>query len=349
MARKATISQIVQKVGCSPATVSRVLSGSDYPVKKETRRKILQAAKELNYVSPSIRSPVKNHISKDIGVVVPTLTNPFYPQLLVGVENVCEEHGYTPFFCSSHRSPKKEQEMLKASLSKSVAGIILSSINENQDFLTDILQHNIPLVVFDQSLCNLNVSYVKFNYFEAAKLAVEHLYLKGHRQIAFASPPLNRLVRQEALEGYLFGLEEFHLPRQEEYIVLSNSEKERDEGLYDFENGRYFAKCIFQLEKRPTAVFTLNDLTAFGLIHELNKLGLKVPEDISVVGFDNIEQSSFFSPPLTTIKQPAYEIGRLTAKILIDQINGKTTENTAINLRPSIVERASVRTLYFRE
>lgn len=349
MARKATISQIVQKVGCSPATVSRVLSGSDYPVKKETRRKILQAAKELNYVSPSVRSSMKNRISRDIGVVVPTLTNPFYPQLLVGIENVCEEHGYTPFFCSSHRSPKKEQEMLKTSLSKSFAGIILSSINENQDFLTDILQRNIPLVVFDQSLCNLDVSYVKFNYFEAAKLAVEYLYLKGHRQIAFVSPPLNRLVRREALEGYLFGLEEFHLSKQNEYIILSDSEKERDEGLYDFENGRYFARSIFQLEKRPTAVFTLNDLTAFGLIDELNKLGLKVPEDISVVGFDNIEQSAFFSPPLTTINQPAYEIGRLTAKILIDEINGKATENTAINLRPSIVERASVRTLYFRE
>ncbi|MGI5965824.1 MULTISPECIES: LacI family DNA-binding transcriptional regulator [Anaerotruncus] len=346
MTQKATIAQVAQRAGCSLATVSRVLSGSNYPVKADVRERILLCARELGYVSPSVRKPAKSRVGKDIGVLIPTLTNPFYSQLLVGVENVCEEHGYTPFFCSSHRDPEKEIENLKFFLSKSVSGIILSSINENHVFLSSLLQQDIPLVVFDQSLRELDVSYVKFDYFEAAKLAVEHLYLKGHRRIAFASPPINRSVRQEALNGYLFGLEEFSVPQRQEYIILSEAEKERDDGMYDFENGKYFAGRILQLEKRPTAVFTLNDMTAFGLIDEFRRQDLQVPEDISVVGFDNLEQSSFFYPPLTTINQPAYEIGRLTAKILMDKISGKRVENAAINLRPSIVERASVRALY---
>ena len=166
MTQKATIAQVAQRAGCSLATVSRVLSGSNYPVKADVRERILLCARELGYVSPSVRKPAKSRVGKDIGVLIPTLTNPFYSQLLVGVENVCEEHGYTPFFCSSHRDPEKEIENLKFFLSKSVSGIILSSINENHVFLSSLLQQDIPLVVFDQSLRELDaVSYTHLDVY----------------------------------------------------------------------------------------------------------------------------------------------------------------------------------------
>lgn len=344
--KKITLTEISQKANCSLATVSRVLSGSSYPVKEEIRTKILSAAEELGYIPPSLRKPKKRRATKDIGVLIPTIANQFYSQLLIGIENSCSEYGYTPIICSSRRNSKEEIQNLKLLCKKAVSGIILSSISEDHAFLSKLVKQNFPIVVFDQSIKGLDVSYVKFDYFEAGRLATEYLLLKGHRRIAFASPPINRSVRQEALNGYLFALEQFLVPIRQEYLVISEVENERDYGMYDFENGKYLAGKILQLKEPVTAVFTLNDMTAFGLIDELRKQNVRVPEDISVVGFDNLDMSSLFNPPLTTINQPAYEIGRLTTKILIDKITGKSDDKVTIKLRPSIIERSSVKELY---
>jgi DNA-binding LacI/PurR family transcriptional regulator len=344
--KKVTLTEVSKRANCSLSTVSRVLSGSSYPVKEEIRTKILCVAKELGYIPPSLRKPKRKQTTKDIGVLIPTIANQFYSQLLIGIENSCSEYEYTPIICSSRRSSEKELENLKLLCKKAVSGIILSSISENQAFLSNIVKQDIPIVVFDQSLKELEVSYVKFDYFEAGRLAVEYLFLKGHRRIAFASPPINRSVRQEALNGYLYALKEFMIPIRREYLLVSEVENEQDFGMYDFENGKYLARKILQLDEPATAVFTLNDMTAFGLIDELRRQNLRVPEDISVIGFDNLEMSALFNPPLTTINQPAYETGRLTAKILIDKITGKSNDNVTIKLRPSIQERCSVKELY---
>jgi len=346
-AQKPTLIQIAKQTECSLSTVSRVLSGSSYPVSAANREKIFQAAETLGYVSPSIRKKAAARgQEKTIGVLIPTITNPFYSLLMSGIETLCERHHFTPIFCSSRRLAQRERDNIRLLCHQGVKGLILSSINEELGFLSALARQKMPIVVFDQSVENLNLSYVKFDYFGAGKLAVEYLYLKGHRRIAFASPPITRTVRQDALDGYLSALEELLVPRCPEYVILSSHENEQDNSSYDFENGKYLAQRILQLEERPTAVFTLNDITAFGLMDEFRRQGVSVPDDISVIGFDNLETSAISFPPLTTINQPAYEIGRLSAKILLDKISGESTENAAINLRASIVERASVKTMY---
>lgn len=345
---KVTLRQIAEKTGFSPSTISRVLNGSSYPVNEKTREAIVKIAEGEQYMSPSMRRLASSAGTNGntIGVLIPTITNPFYAQLISGIEKCCEQRGYTPIVCSSRRSPEKEIENLKTLFSSGVKGIILSSINEDLNFLTTLSRQNLQMVVFDQSVKDLDVSYVKFDYFAAGKLAVEHLYLKGHRRIAFMSPPLTRSVRRDALEGYRKALEEFQLPYRPEYVIISAEENEHDQISYDFENGQALARQLLKLEEMPTALFTLNDITAFGIINELRSRSLRVPEDISVVGFDNLEVSAVCSPPLTTINQPAFEIGHLSAKILIDQLQGVSTERNTLNLRASIVERASVKTMY---
>lgn len=345
MSKKTTLREVSEKSGFSVSTISRVLNGSDYPVREDVRKKIRAVAQELNYVPPYLQKISKEIKSREIGVLIPTNTNLFYSQLMSGIEKVCDDYGYTPIFCSSRRQPDKEINNLKMICKKNIRGIILSSINDDMLFLTQLIDQNIPIVVFDQSLKDLNISYVKFDFFEAARLAVEYFFLKGHRKIAFASPPLNRLVRKEAFEGYLYGLKTFSIRENPSYFIISEDEIERDDSLYDFENGKYLASRILSLENRPTAVFTINDLTALGMIEMFNTK-INVPNDISVIGCDNLDIASFSNPPLTTINQPAYEIGRLTAKILMDTISHKQKDKTSINLRPSIVERASVKAYY---
>ncbi len=344
---KTNLLQLAEETGFSASTISRVLSGSSYPVNAKTREIILNAAKAHGYTPPSIRRLTDKAAERNtIGVVIPTMTNPFYAQLISGIEKKSEQYGFTPIVCSSRRSPKKEIENLKLICESGVKGILVSSINDDLSFLSAIARQNFPVVVFDQSLKDLDVSYVKFDYYDAGKLAVEHLYLKGHRRIAFLSPPLDRSVRRDALEGYRKALERFQLPFREEYVIISESESEYGQTSYDFETGAALAHRLYMLPELPTAVFTMNDIMALGIISSLTSLGLRVPEDISVVGFDNLEVSSVSSPSLTSINQPAFEIGYLSAEILFDQLINGCTERKKINLHASIVERNSVASLY---
>lgn len=343
---KTTLQQIAQETGFSVSTISRVLSGSSYPVNANTREIILNAAREHDYASPTIRKMTGNAAEHNtIGVVIPTMTNPFYTQLICGIERKCEQYGFTPMICSSRRSPQKEIENLRLICESGVKGILISSINDDPSFLSAIARRNFPIVVFDQSIKDLDVSYVKFDYYDAGKLAVEHLYLKGHRRIAFLCSPLNRTVRLDALDGYRSALKRFQLPYREDYVIAADEEQEYDHTSYDFEMGIELSKKLCALSELPTAVFTINDIMAIGIISGLAMQGLHVPEDISIVGFDNLEISSICSPPLTSINQPAFEIGHLSAEILFDRLIHKNNERKTINLHASIAERASVKSM----
>lgn len=343
---KTTLHQIAKETGFSVSTVSRVLSGSSYPVNANTRETILKAADAHHYAPPTIRKMTGNAVERNtVGVVIPTMTNPFYTQLICGIEKKCEQYGYTPIVCSSRRNPQKEIENLRIICESGVKGILVSSINDDLSFLSAIARQRFPIVVFDQSVKDLDVSYVMFDYYDAGKLAVEHLYLKGHRRIAFLCPPLNRSVRLNALDGYRSALKRFQLPFREEYVIIAEEESEFDHASYDFEIGARLAARLCALSERPTAVFTMNDVMALGVISGLSALGLRVPEDISIVGFDNLEISAVSSPPLTTVNQPAFEIGHLSAEILFERLIGKSSERKTINLHASIVERGSVKSL----
>jgi len=346
---KTNLLQLAEETGFSASTISRVLSGSSYPVNAKTREIILKAAKAHGYAPPSIRRLTDKATERNaIGVVIPTMTNPFYTQLICGIEKKCEQYGFTPIICSSRRNPQKETENLKLISASGVKGILVSSINDDLSYLSAIARQNFPVVVFDQSVKDLDVSYVKFDYYDAGKLAVEHLYLKGHRRIAFLSPPLDRSVRRDALDGYCSALNRLQLPFKEEYVIVSEAEAESEGGQssYDFETGADLARRLYALPDRPTAIFTMNDIMALGIISGLNSLGLRVPEDISIVGFDNLEVSSVCAPPLTTINQPAFEIGHLSAEILFDQLINGCKDRKTINLHASIVERSSVLSLF---
>jgi LacI family transcriptional regulator len=341
--KKATIYDIAREVGTSSATVSRVLSNSGYPVKYELRQNILDTAKRLNYSPNIIGRMLKGSSSKDIGVIIPTISNPFYPQILLGIELEARQEGYNILLCNSFRDPVTEKKYLETLYQKQVTGLIISSIDENYRYLKEMQKTGVNIVVFDQEIDDLEYSRVGFDYTRGGMIGVEYLMSMGHGDIAFLTSPLTKKSRRETLEGYRLAHMKNGIEISWDRIIVSETEEESRTGTYEFENGKRLAKRFMELEKRPSAIFAINDMTALGVMQELIEKGINIPDEVSVMGFDNIEISSMVNPPLTTINQPSFETGRLACKMLIDKMKEKSVSDVAITLEPSLVERRSVR------
>lgn len=339
--RKATIYDIAKKLNVSIATVSRVLSNSGYPVKEETRRRILNEAEEIGYTPNMIGRMLKKNESRDIGVIIPSISNPFYPQMIMGVEMEARSRGYNILLCSSLRDPKIERDYIQTLHQKQVRGLIISSISENCTYLRQLQEYGVKIVSFDQNSEGLECSSVGFDYLKGGLIATEYLIKMGHRNIAFLSAPLTRKSRKEVMEGYRLALLKNGISFDTSNVLISETEEEYSNSNYEFENGRELTRKFLKLPQRPTAIFAVNDMTAFGSIHELMNNNIKIPEDISVIGFDNIAFASMINPQLTTVNQPAFETGRLACKVLVDSMGGDTYSNMSIVLEPTLVIRNS--------
>ncbi len=342
MKKHVTIYDIAKKVDTSTATVSRVLSNSSYPVKAELRKKIQQAAKELNYIPNMIGRQLKTNNSMTVGVIIPSITNPFYSSVVLGIEDIARNRGYHVLLCNSHRSPKLEKKYLKTLLEKQVKGLIVSSISPDKELLDDVVQKKeLNVVAFDQKIDGLDSSQIHFDFRKGGFLATEYLIKKGHSKIAFVSSPLTRPSRQSVFEGYQGALEKYGITVDKSWVKIAFGEEEMSERNYEFNNGIELTNKLLQSSDLPTAIFACNDMTAFGVMNELSKQGIIVPDQMSVTGFDNIEFSQMVTPPLTTIQQPDYEMGKMACNMLLDQLDRQTTESVEIMLQPRVVERSS--------
>lgn len=340
--KKPTIYDIAEEAGCSTATVSRVLSNSNYPVKEETRKKILETARKLNYEPNIIGRMLKKNESMDIGVIIPTISNPFYPQIILGIEQEARKRGYNILLCNSFRDSITEQKYIETLYRKQVKGIIISSIGENRRYLERLRKQGIVIVAIDQEIEGFKCSKVIFDYAKGGELATDYLIKQGHTNIAFLASPLTRKSRKDVLKGYKLSLLNNNIPLNEDNIIISDKEEEYENAIYEFKNGRLLAQRFLKRNAGSTAIFAVNDMTAFGVIQELTVNGIKVPDDISVVGFDNIEISSMINPPLTTINQPAYETGKLACQMLFDRFERGEETDISIILEPSLIIRKSV-------
>jgi len=335
-----TIYDVAKYAKTSTATVSRVLSNSGYPVSEELRQRVLEAAKKLKYTPNLVGRQLKTKEITDIAVIIPNISNPFYPSIVLGVEDVAREKGYNVLLCDSFRNPKLESEYLRSMLQKQVKGVIISSISQNNKALLKLVESGLKIVAFDQDVtfpCNK----ITFDFEEGGFLAVKHLLELGHRKIAFVGAPLNRPSRKGLHAGYIRAIKEYDVPLNKEYILLNELEREIHNEIYEYKNGIELARRFMQLKDKPTAIFAINDLTAIGVMQGLKKYGVKVPQDVSIVGFDNIFISEMVEPPLTTIEQPKYEMGRLAANLLIESLNNEENKNLEIRLKPSLVIRKS--------
>ncbi len=342
--RPATIRDIARAGNISPATVSRVLSDSRYPVSVAMREKVERIAKELNYSPNLLGRMLKRNETNEIGVIVPTIQNPFYTEIIIGIEAEARKKGYDIFLCNSFRNVDTERRHIRNLCQKQVRGIIVSSVDDDPEVLNDFIQMGGTVILFDQNADFPGCIKIQFDFVEAGRMAVEYLISMGHTDIAFLSSPLVLKSRINNLEGYKQALAAHDIPLNPKNIVISKSEFDIEGGMYEFENGKELAKQFLSLVPRPSAIFAVNDITAFGVIQQLALSGVSVPEDVSVIGFDNIEFSNMVNPPLTTVNQPTYETGRIAARMLMDAFEEKNSiGDFTISLAPSVEVRKSVR------
>lgn len=340
--KRITIHDIARMAGASSATVSRVLSNSSYPVSSELKQKIKQLAEEHHYIPNMIGKQLKTHNNMTIGAIIPTITNPFYSSVMLGIEEVARKNNYRVFLCNSLQNPKLEDEYLLTLFENQVKGVIISSISTNRKQLCRLIDLGLKVIAIDQQIDVKDVLQIEFDYRKGGYMAVRHLIEKGHRRIAYVTAPLNRPSRQSLIEGYRDALREAGLAEEAGLVQIAEQEAELYDGIYEFDNGKRLTRNLLKLPDPPTAIFACNDMTAFGVIHELAAQGLRVPQDVSVIGFDNIEFSQMVNPPLTTVKQPDYEMGKLACTMLLDMLRGEKVGGMDVVLQPELIERSSV-------
>ncbi len=316
MGKQATLRDIAQHCGLSLATVSRVLSDSSYVVSDATRKRVLDSARQLNYTPNELGKSLKTRSTRDIGVILPNITNPYYALLLQGITDEAEKQGYHILLCSSHRNAAREAENIMTLLGKRVDGILISSINPDLEAVRRAMYAGCRVIAIEQTL-DLNCPQVSFDYRQGALIATQHLILLGHRRIGFIGAPLDRPSRRMMLEGYRAALSEAGIALNPANEMLAGLESERV-GVYEIENGGDCARAFMKMDRMPTGYVCLNDMTAIGAMRAFWTAGYRIPEDLSLIGFDNIPFCELTTPGLTTVEQHAYSLGRLSIRRMIE-------------------------------
>lgn len=332
---KVTIGDIAKMTNVSKTTVSRIINNKTEGFSAETKERILKLIEESNYKPSMIARGLVTKKTKSIGLIIPDITNPFFPSLVRGAEDYACKMGYHIFLSNSDTSIKKESEYLRAFIEKSVDGVILAS-NISSDYEL-LKQYNIPYILLDRhaSSEDYNVG-VFLDNIKGAYLATKLLLEHGHERIVFIAGSLSITTAADRLKGYKKAFEEKGKPLHDDLIA---------EGDYQIKSGYEITARLIEQKKKFTAVFAANDLMAIGAIKALKARNIKIPEDVEVIGFDNIEVSQMMEPSLSTVTQPVYEMGARGAKMLIDIIEGKKIRKKKIILEPELVLRESTKNI----
>jgi len=343
--QKITIQKVAELAGTSVSTVSRVLSNPWYPVADETREKVIQAVKNSGYKSSPGSRYSRKTSNQDIGVILPNFSNPFYSQVILGLEKEFRNSGFNLLVYNSLRDSNYEFILLKSLQQKGIERVIISTFMQDSKRLRRFTERGMKLIFLDQKVEDMEY-HIRFEYRDGAYIAIKYLYELGHRNFCLATTPLTRWSRQEILAGYKLALTDLGLKYSEEMLLSANNDWEgeiEEELSYDVKSGIMKARELVKKNSKTTAVLCVNDMVAFGLIQELRNHRIKVPHDVSVIGFDDIPFAAMFSPPLTTIRCPAIEIGQLAAQLLKQQINGSIGSGFDMKLAARLIERESTR------
>lgn len=334
-----TIKDVAKQANVSIATVSAVINGTKY-VSEELTEKVNQAIADLDYRPNQIARSLKRKESKLIGVTVTEITNPFYPLMLKGVDDIALSNGYNVILCTTDDDPDKEYELLLSLIDQGVDGIVSATIdNENLASTKLLKEEKIPHVLINRAPTDYEGNQVIVNSYKVGRMATDYLIGLGHKEIAFIGG--ERLNSTERERGYKDSILENGLMLKEEWIIASNYQTN---DAYDDMNSLIASGDL------PTAIFVASDIMAFGVIKALLNSGYKVPEDISVIGSDNISFSEDFRIPLTTIDAHTYEIGRMGCQVLINHLTSKEKRDAQkLLLTPKLIIRESTGPLKIEE
>ncbi|KGQ49912.1 substrate-binding domain-containing protein [Gallibacterium anatis] len=327
----ATMKDIARIAKVSTSTVSHVINNTRY-VSDEIREKIMKVVNELNYTPSAVARSLKVKETKTLGMLVTATSNPFFAEVVSGVEQYCNQHHYNLIISSIDGNEQRLQQNIQTLIQKQVDGLLLM-YSDTRHAMVEQLNLNLPIVVMDWWPTELNADKIYENSEFGAYLATKTLIEQGHKNIAIITGKLDKSLAHNRLLGYQKALQDAHLPINPDWIIESH---------FDFEGGVEGMKKLLQITPRPTAVFACSDTIAVGVYQVAWQQGLRIPQDISVIGYDNIMLAQYLTPPLTTIHQPKAELGKLAVETLLERIKSPDLEYKTTMLQPQLIWRASV-------
>ncbi|CAM3102561.1 MULTISPECIES: substrate-binding domain-containing protein [Vibrio] len=332
----ATMKDLAKLAGVSTSTVSHVINKTRF-VSDEIAERVNKAAQELNYAPSALARSLKMNRTKTIGMLMTTSTNPFFGEVVKGVERNCYQQGYNLILCNTEGDHERMKASINTLLQKRVDGIILMCSTLVGERIDEFERYpDIPVVVMDWGPMLFSSDKIQDNSLLGGYMATKHLIESGHKEIGCITGPLNHHQAQMRYEGYKRALREANLEIHPEWVMESNFECQ---GGYDT-----FIK-LMKLNSLPSALFVSNDMMAMGVINAANENNLSIPDDISIIGYDDIHIAKFMSPSLTTIHQPKYRLGKAAVDTLLKKINKLSNEPEIIQLEPTLIVRKSVKQL----
>jgi len=327
-----TIKEIAKEAKVSSMTVSRALN-NDPRVRAATRHKIVKIAKKLNYRPNRIARALVSKRSNLISLIVPDIKNQFFAELARGIEDKAREYGFHVIFSSTDNKPENLKNYIRYMMEMGVDGFILASVRLREPIVEELVEQRFPVVLVNRKLANENVNYVVLDNFNGAYLITEHLIKTGYRKIGIIMGSSELSTGRDRMEGYRKALTDYDLPFVKKYVF---------QGSFARNTGYEGAKRLLALNNIPDAIFSGSDYFALGVFDATDEVGIKIPEDIALVGFDDTEFSAHTRIGLTTVSQRKYEMGSMGVQILINYI--EVEEKDYVNrivLEPRLIIRES--------
>ncbi len=329
----ATIKDVAREAKVSISTVSRVLNMSGYTSEK-TKEKVLNAVKKLDYKGSLVAVAMVKKQTLTLGFIIPDIKNIFHSDLTRAVEDGANSHGFNLFLCNTDNNLQKEVEYIHLLIAKGVDGIIFSSPEVKNKNIKEVKEKfpDLPIVILGSKFHNLTINEILVDNFDGGYRATSHLLELGHKDIAFISGGIDSYSSIERHKGYKFALNESGIPINDDFVIFDR---------FYIESGYKNALKLLQKNKRPTAIFAGSDSIAVGIYKAARELNIKIPEQLSVVGFDDSQYAEILSPMLTTIHTPIKEMGQRAIEIIVKSIKEKKIIKETLVLYPTLVERES--------
>jgi LacI family repressor for deo operon, udp, cdd, tsx, nupC, and nupG len=326
------IRKVSKVAGVSVATVSRTMRHPDR-VRKETREKVLKAVEAVGYRPNMMARNFRARKSFAVVVLVPNVANPFFSRVIRGIEQGAQEEGYAVFLGDTQGLKEREAEYVSLVSSRQADGVIQLSANVQGVLdILDTADGPVPLVNACECAVNPECPTVRIDNVAAAVKATEHLISLGHERIGIVLGPGDSPLTIDRLKGYKQALKEHKIPLDKRLAVS---------GDFSLDSGRRAVTSLSSLNNPPTAIFCCNDEMAIGAMRRVKSSGLQVPDDVSIIGFDDIEFATYVDPPLTTISQPTEELGKMAFSVLLDLLEGRTPEQMDFVLPTELIVRES--------
>jgi LacI family transcriptional regulator/LacI family repressor for deo operon, udp, cdd, tsx, nupC, and nupG len=333
MKKKPSLIDVARRAKVNISTVSRTINQTG-KIGPETQERVFKVMKELGYKPNRVarRLRTTGGTSHLLGLIIPNIQNLFFADLARGVEDVASRNNFAVLLCNYDEDEAKERFYLDVMQAESVDGIILPPIHEEDPAVLQVVKNGTPVVCVDRSLRNGNLDKVEVDNHMGALTAVKHVMERGHKRIGIICGPSDSSTGRERLRGYKEAHAQAGIPVKSEFVRF---------GDFMQASGRVLTAALLDLPDPPTALFVCNGLMTVGALEEIAARGLKIPRDIAIVGFDELPLASVFNPPLTLVRQPAYEVGKCAAELLLKRLEDGNRPATSLKLLPELVVRKS--------